>query len=121
MASRLPPSQSDDPFQYVELRRAKLCLDCEAIFQGPRCPACTSESFIPVTRWIRPTERVEVPTPAPPPAPAASRPRRFLKKSLYVGLGAYGVWKMLFEPPKPRKRTAPTEPPAPEDPSGSPT
>ena len=76
------------------------------IFDGPQCPACTSESFVPVTRWIRPTERrpVERPT-SPPPAPPA-KPRKLLAKSLYFGLGAYGVWKMLFQPSnrRPRKR-----------------
>lgn len=96
--------RDDDSFSYVELRRAKLCLDCEVIFDGPRCPACTSETFVPVKRWIRPTERVEAPRPAPPPAPPVSKSRRLLKGSLYVGLGAYGVWKMLFEPSKRRRR-----------------
>jgi hypothetical protein len=104
-----------DLFPYVELRRAKLCLDCEVIFEGLRCPACTSESYVPVTRWIRPTERLERPKPAPP-APPASKPRRLLRKSLYVGLGAYGVWKMLFEPGKPRRR----KPSPPEGPIESP-
>ena len=41
----------------------------------------------------------------------APRPKRLLKKSLYVGLGAYGMWKMLFEPGKPRKPRAPKPPP----------
>lgn len=79
------------------------------IFDAPRCPACTSESFVPVTRWIRPMELLEAerpkPLPAPAPAPPKSSPaRRIMKGSLYLGLGAYGAWKMLFEPPKPRKR-----------------
>jgi hypothetical protein len=111
------PPQHDDPFNYVELRRAKPCLDCEVIFDGPRCPACTSETFVPVKRWIRPTERVPAPPPAPPPAlPAASKSRRLLKGSLYVGLGAYGVWKMLFEPSQRRRR----KPTAAEGPPESP-
>lgn len=107
-----------DRYSYVSLKRARLCLDCESIFEGPRCPACASESFVPVTRWIRPTERPapdRAPQPAPPPPPA-SRPQRMLKKSLYVGLGAYGVWKMLFEPPQPRKRKPPDTTGPPESP-----
>lgn len=99
--------RDDEPFSYVELRRAKLCLDCEVIFDGPRCPACTSETFVPVKRWIRPTERVAAPPSAPPPAQPVSKSRRLLKGSLYAGLGAYGVWKMLFEP-SPRRRRKPT-------------
>ena len=118
MARTGPPADDLEPYSYVELRRAKLCLDCEGIFQGPRCPACTSESFVPVTRWIRPSELPAPPPPAPP--PPAARSHGMLKKSLYVGIGAYGVWKMLFEPAKPRKRKPRPEPTAGEDPSGSP-
>jgi len=111
MAAERLPAQPPDPYPYVDLRKARLCLDCEVIFDAPQCPACTSETFIPITRWVRPTERRIEARPVPPPAPpeTTSRPRRILKKSLYVGLGAYGVWKMLFEPPKPSRRK-PQEP-----------
>ncbi|MBI3696860.1 MAG: hypothetical protein HY238_18740 [Acidobacteria bacterium] len=112
----MPPGNKEepDPYPYIELKRARLCLDCEMIFEGAACPACTSGSFVPVTRWIRPTELTELvqPAPLPPPAP---KPRRLLRKSLYVGLGAYGVWKMLFEPSRPRARKPPERPK--EDPS----
>ncbi len=107
-------NEEPDPYPYIELRRARLCLDCEMIFEGAACPACTSESYVPVTRWIRPTVRQgpEQPAPLPPPAP---KPRRLWRKSLYVGLGAYGVWKMLFEPSRRRARKPPERPT--EDPS----
>ena len=110
MARENPPREEPDQYLYIDLRKARLCLDCEMIFEGPQCPACTSQSFVPVTRWIRPTERREAKRAAPKIIPAQPKPRGLLKKSLYVGLGAYGVWKMLFEPPKPRKRK-PSEPP----------
>ena len=103
---RDPLSEPQDLFSYVDLRRARLCLDCEVIFEGPQCPACTSQSFVPVTRWIRPTEQREtprLPTEAPPHA-SKKQGGGVLKKSLYVGLGAYGVWKMLFQPARPRRR-----------------
>lgn len=119
MARQDPPPPERDPFLYVNLRRARLCLDCEAIFEGPQCPGCTSESYIPVSRWIRPSDLVAVesrPAPALPPA----KSRGILKKSLYLGLGAYGVWKMLFEPPKPRKRKAAKEPAGIPDSGGEP-
>ena len=112
----MPPHNNEEPnrYPYIELKRARLCLDCEMIFEGPACPACTSGSFVPVTRWIRPTVRQESerPAPSPPPAP---KPKRLLRKSLYVGLGAYGVWKMLFEPSRPRPRKPPER--SKEDPS----
>jgi hypothetical protein len=110
MAREKSSQQEPDFFSYIELRRARLCLDCEMIFEGPQCPACTSESFVPITRWIRPTEHrsVERPSAAQAPAPPP-KSKGLLKKSLYLGLGAYGVWKMLFEPGKPRR---PRKPPA---------
>ncbi|HYM12273.1 MAG TPA: hypothetical protein VEU62_16175 [Bryobacterales bacterium] len=115
MARDNPPEQEreePDLYPYVDLRRARLCLDCEMIFDAPQCPACTSESFVPVTRWIRPTERraAERPAAAPPAqagAPPPKKPFRFLKKSVYLGLGAYGAWKMLFDPSRPRRRKLP--------------
>jgi hypothetical protein len=39
----------------MELRMARLCLDCEEIFEGkPRCPRCDSESWYPIMGWLRP-------------------------------------------------------------------
>jgi hypothetical protein len=39
----------------MDLRMARLCLDCEEIFQGnSRCPRCDSESWHPIMGWIRP-------------------------------------------------------------------
>jgi len=122
MPSGNPPRDVEDLFPYVDLRKARLCLDCEMIFDAPRCPACASASFIPVTRWIRPSLR-EIERAAPAEAPVAGGaspmkpPKRLLRKSVYVGLGAYGLWKMLFEPPKPRKRrpSAPKERAEPEE------
>jgi hypothetical protein len=106
MAREKAPREEPDFYAYVDLTKARLCLDCEVIFEGPVCPACTSQTFVPLTRWIRPTERraVELAAPEPKLPPPPSKPRGLLKKSLYVGIGAYSVWKMLFEPRKPRRR-----------------
>lgn len=46
----------------MQLRDARLCLDCEEIHAGPNCPACGSETFAYVSRWV--------------PAPEGSRPSR---------------------------------------------
>jgi hypothetical protein len=110
MAHDRPPEHEEaELYPSIDLRRARLCLDCEMIFDAPRCPACTSESFVPITRWIQPTERRLAERPPAPAAslataPASKKPLRFLKKSVYVGLGAYGAWKMLFEPSRPRRK-----------------
>ena len=120
---RDPLSEAPDLYPYVDLRRGRLCLDCEVIFEGPQCPACTSQSFVPVTRWIRPTERRETGRTSAEALPPASKKQRsgVLKKSLYVGLGAYGVWKMLFQPARPRRRRMPAEGPTGSPPEDSKT
>ncbi|MGE0450721.1 MAG: hypothetical protein AB7Q29_14205 [Vicinamibacterales bacterium] len=38
----------------MQLRHARLCLDCEEVHGSTRCPACTSESFAYLARWIPP-------------------------------------------------------------------
>ena len=44
----------------MKLRLAMLCADCEELFEAervnPSCPACTSRSFLPISKWI-PTEK----------------------------------------------------------------
>ena len=41
----------------MQLHVARLCLDCQEIHAAPRCPACSSETFAPVSRWIPAQER----------------------------------------------------------------
>jgi hypothetical protein len=37
----------------MDLKMARLCLDCEEIFQGKlRCPRCGGNSWHPIMRWI---------------------------------------------------------------------
>ena len=44
----------------MDLKMARLCLDCEEIFEGrPRCPRCDSESWHPIMGWIRPMSEAE--------------------------------------------------------------
>jgi len=39
----------------MTLKMARLCLDCEEIFEGKsRCPRCGSETWHPIMGWIRP-------------------------------------------------------------------
>jgi hypothetical protein len=39
--------------RFMHLGVARLCLDCHEIHQYDRCPACTSEAFAYITRWIK--------------------------------------------------------------------
>jgi hypothetical protein len=41
----------------MQLRSARLCLDCEEVHAGNVCPVCASESYAYVTRWIPAPER----------------------------------------------------------------
>lgn len=49
----------------MQLRHARLCLNCEEVHASAHCPACASERFAYVTRWIPPEERRTEPRTAP--------------------------------------------------------
>src|SRR5262245_2401918 len=54
----------------MQLRNARLCLDCEEVHESQQCPSCASESFVFITRWVPAPERRQKPrTGEPPPAP----------------------------------------------------
>jgi hypothetical protein len=36
----------------MRLAVARLCLDCEEVHEGDRCPVCGSESFAFLKRWV---------------------------------------------------------------------
>jgi hypothetical protein len=45
----------------MDLKMARLCLDCEEIFEGKsRCPRCESETWYPIMGWIRPMSEAKV-------------------------------------------------------------
>ncbi len=41
----------------MQLRTARLCLDCEEIHEENTCPICASEMFAFLTRWVPAEER----------------------------------------------------------------
>ena len=41
----------------MQLRIARVCLDCEEIHDGQTCPVCASESFAFISRWVPAPER----------------------------------------------------------------
>ena len=36
----------------MQLRTARLCLDCEEVHEAQECPVCLSEAFVYMTRWM---------------------------------------------------------------------
>jgi hypothetical protein len=115
----------------MQLRTARLCLDCEEVHDEGQCPVCASETFTYLSRWIPSDERrrrprVETPEAAARPAEPPSRGpgevdafrrlmtgegppprgRQLLKKGV-MGLAAVGVLGLLWG----RKETGPSKSP----------
>jgi hypothetical protein len=76
----------------MQLRMARLCIDCEEIHDSPQCPVCASEAFEYVTRWVPTHERRTQPRPAaPPPSPPATHSKGKLVGFGILGLGIVGL------------------------------
>jgi hypothetical protein len=71
----------------MQLRNARLCLDCEELHDAQQCPVCASESFAFLTRWV-PAENRRQRRRAP--APAETQPAARATKKLVTG-GVAGV------------------------------
>jgi hypothetical protein len=41
----------------MQLRFARVCLDCEEVHDAQQCPVCASETFAFLTRWVPVEER----------------------------------------------------------------
>ncbi|HEU4691094.1 MAG TPA: hypothetical protein VFS23_22150 [Vicinamibacterales bacterium] len=69
----------------MQLRSARLCLDCDEVHDAQQCPQCASETFAFITRWV----------PVPDRPDRADRPDRPVKRqraqevSSPEALGAY--------------------------------
>ena len=103
----------------MQLRSARLCLDCEEIHDAPECPVCGSESFAYITRWVPAPERRTRPRPVPTETAEAyrqllatdARPpghTRWVRRGA-VGLAAVSVAGWLWR----RITSSPNRPPDP--------
>lgn len=78
----------------MQLRRARLCLDCEEIHDAQQCPVCASETFAFLSRWVPAPERRTKPRAAT--APAVPLPSKGNMVGLGIaGLGLYGLAQWL--------------------------
>lgn len=68
----------------MQLRVARLCLDCEELHDAQQCPVCASETFAFVSRWVPTPERRANARPPSPPKAAATR-------NVMVGVGVLGA------------------------------
>jgi hypothetical protein len=84
----------------MQLRVARLCLDCEEVHDEYRCPVCASDHFTYLTRWVPAPERRERPRPPQAPPPELEAYQRLMGEQkgggrlftrALVGLGAAGV------------------------------
>lgn len=97
----------------MQLRMARLCLDCEEVHDDYRCPVCASDHFTYLTRWVPVPERRQRPRPPAPPSPEleayqqliAPRPQRGrLFTRALVGLGAASVFGLFLGGHRARSR-----------------
>jgi hypothetical protein len=108
----------------MQLRVARLCLDCEEVHADYQCPVCASDQFTYITRWVPAPERRARPRPAaapppPPPeleayrqmiAPPPGRGRLFARA--LVGIGAASVLGLFLGGHRARARPAADDGPA---------
>jgi hypothetical protein len=91
----------------MQLREARLCLDCEELHTLDQCPVCASEAFAFVTRWLPVDERrsrVRRVTPTPPSGRA-----RFLTGAT-AGVAALTLARWLFRATAPDPTDARRDP-----------
>ena len=90
----------------MQLRNARLCLDCEEVHDALQCPMCASETFAYVTRWV-PIPETRQPRPDSSPeaevyrqlvseTPQPSRGKQILRQGA-LALTAIGVIGWLWQ------------------------
>jgi hypothetical protein len=93
----------------MQLRAARLCLDCEEIHEQQECPVCLSEAFVYLTRWVpaeerRAHRRLPSATKVTPVTPTGSNGSRWLRRGV-LGLALVAASRWWWE----AKREAPPE------------
>jgi hypothetical protein len=87
----------------MQLRIARLCLDCEELHSELHCPVCASDSFAYLSRWVPVEERRNMrraPMPAAPTPAPQPRPGRWIARGA-VGLAALATAQLLWRTRRP--------------------
>ncbi len=72
----------------MQLRVARLCLDCEDVYAGSACPVCASERYVFLSSWLPSEERRRWRRPGPRSAPPAGQdPLSTIKRALWRWFG----------------------------------
>jgi hypothetical protein len=80
----------------MQLRTARLCLDCEEIHDSRQCPVCASETFAYVSRWVpAPERRTQQRSSTPPPASQLSQSPPSRKRAV-IGWSVAGVGAVVL-------------------------
>jgi hypothetical protein len=80
----------------LQLKTARLCLNCDEVHDAHACPACVSETFVYLTRWVPRSQLVT--RRAVPPRVAATGPHRAVAGGGALSLvasGLYGCFKRV--------------------------
>jgi hypothetical protein len=93
----------------MQLREARLCLDCEELHTDPQCPICASESFAFLTRWVPAEERRLAARQPPRPPRESSRKSTWAKRSA-TGLALLAVTRLLWNSTRPDQPARPVPP-----------
>ena len=77
----------------MQLRGARLCLDCEELHDKDRCPVCASDAFAYLSRWVPATERRSGRRHPSRPVESASKASKLAKAGAAgIALVALGRW-----------------------------
>jgi len=81
----------------MQLRTARLCLDCEEVHENQQCPVCLSEAGVYLMRWIPAEERRTRRFPsAVKVTPVASNPARWIRRGVF-GLAVFAASRWLWQ------------------------
>ena len=105
----------------MQLRTARLCLDCEELHEENTCPICASEMFAFLTRWVpaeerRTRRRPPVSQNAPEKSSKSVAARWMQRGAVGLAVVAAGRWLLETKQPataaqSPRRKEAVARPP----------